>query len=148
LCFWSIRHPQSAVTLYIYRVGWTYPARNLFMDLNLWKSLVVHGLYLDRSDRSVVPDRLREPQPVRPLGHTGQTGSCQIWSSTHCTMITICAEWYWSHQLRFQLASLSAVTIVFNFFQPKDCIRKLWYWFSPRMWDIGIIECVPVLMVY
>ena len=39
------------MTLYIYRVGWTYPARNPFIDLNLQKVLIVLGLQVDRSDR-------------------------------------------------------------------------------------------------
>jgi len=47
--------PQSAMTLYIYRVGWTYPAKIPFTNLNLWKSLVVLGLCLDQSDRSDPP---------------------------------------------------------------------------------------------
>ena len=47
-----IGYPQSAVALYIFRVGWTYPVKNLFTDLNLLKSLVVLGLCLDRSNRS------------------------------------------------------------------------------------------------
>ena len=52
--------PQSAVTLYIYRVGWTYPARNFFTDENLRNSLITLGLLIDRSDRSTLP--------VRPVG--------------------------------------------------------------------------------
>ena len=48
------------MTLYIYRVGWTYPARNPITDLNLQRVLVVLGFQVDRSDRS-------DP-PVRPVG--------------------------------------------------------------------------------
>ena len=52
--------------LYIYRLGWTYPKKNLLQDLNLLKSLVILGFHLDRSDRSTLP--------VRPVDPTGQTG--------------------------------------------------------------------------
>ena len=52
------------MTLYIYRVGWTYPARNPNTDLNLQKVLVVVGFQLDRSDR-----RFAESE----IGSTGQT---------------------------------------------------------------------------
>ena len=67
------------VTLYIYRVEWTYPARNLIYRYKSIKTLVVLGLYLDRSDRSDLSVR-----PCR-TGHsasTGQTGWCQFWLST------------------------------------------------------------------
>ena len=47
-----IGYPQSVVTFYIYRVGWTYPARKLFTDLNLQKVLVVLRFQVNRSDRS------------------------------------------------------------------------------------------------
>jgi len=58
------------MTLYIYRVGWTYLARNPFTDLNLLKTLIVLGL-LDLSDRSDLPVR-----PVGPCrtGHSASTG--------------------------------------------------------------------------
>ena len=52
---------QSAVTLYIYRVGGLVPQEIILQDLNLLKFLVVLGFYSDRSDwldRSVVPDQL------------------------------------------------------------------------------------------
>ena len=42
---------QSAVTLYIYRVGWTYPVRNPITDLNLQRVLVVLEFQVNRSDR-------------------------------------------------------------------------------------------------
>ena len=45
--------PQSAVTLYIYRVGGLAPQEIQLQDLNLLKYLVVLGLRLNRSDRSV-----------------------------------------------------------------------------------------------
>ena len=58
--------PQSAVTLYIYRVGWTYPARNpVYRSKSIKKTLVVLGLYLDRS---VPAGQATVPQPVRPVG--------------------------------------------------------------------------------
>ena len=57
----AIGFPQSAVTLYIYRVGWTYPARNLITDLNLQKILIIFEFQVDRSDRSDPPVR-----PVTP----------------------------------------------------------------------------------
>ena len=74
--------PESVVTLYIYRMEWTYPARNPVYRSKSIKNLVVLGLYLDRSDRSDLPVR-----PVSPCwtGHsasTGQTGWCQFWLST------------------------------------------------------------------
>ena len=80
------------MALYIYRVGWTYPARNPFTDLNLQKVLIVLGLQADRSDRSDPPVRPvgifrsdTQSRPVRPLAGTGQTSLfdlCQFWSST------------------------------------------------------------------
>ena len=62
---------QSAVALYIYRVGGLVPQEILLQDLNLWKTLVVLGLYLDRSDRSDLPVR-----PVGPCrtGHSASIG--------------------------------------------------------------------------
>ena len=54
---------QSAVTLYIYRVGKTYPARNH----------VYRSKFIKNSNCTWTP-----PRPVRPVGPTGQTGwSCQ-----------------------------------------------------------------------
>ena len=47
------------MTLYIYRVGWTYPARN----------------HVYRSKSMKNPSCIRTlPGPVRPVGPTGQTG--------------------------------------------------------------------------
>ena len=70
--------PQSAVTLYIYRVGGLVPQEILLQDLNLLKTLVVVGLCLDRSDRSDPPVRpvgrarpATTARQVRPLGQTG-----------------------------------------------------------------------------
>ena len=56
-------------------IGWggLIPQKILLQDLNLLKSLVILGFHLDRSDRSVVPDRLQTLRPVRPLERTGQT---------------------------------------------------------------------------
>jgi len=77
----AIGYPQSAVTLYIYRVGGLAPQEILLQDLNLLKALVVLGLCLDRSDPPVRPvSRARPataPRPVRPLGLV----CCQFWSS-------------------------------------------------------------------
>ena len=51
--FGSIVVPQSAVALYIYRVGWTYPARNP----------------ITRSKSIKIPSCTRIPLgPVRPVG--------------------------------------------------------------------------------
>ena len=89
--------PQLAVALYIYRVGGHVLQEILLQDLNLWKSLVLLGLYLDRSDRSYLPvrpvgsyqigyiakdrsDRLE--RPVRPVGLV----CCQFWSSTYAPL--------------------------------------------------------------
>ena len=68
------------MTLYIYRVGWTYPEKNPITYLNLQRILVVLGFQVDRSDRSdrsVLPDRLHGPDrsdcsqaPVRPVCST------------------------------------------------------------------------------
>ena len=52
-------YPQSAVTLYIYRVGKTYPTR----------SHVYRSKFIKNSNYSRIP-----PRPVRPVGPTGQTG--------------------------------------------------------------------------
>ena len=62
-------------------IGWSglIPQEILFTDLNLWKTLVVLGLYLNRSDRSVPAGQATVPRPVRPLG---QTAWCQFWLST------------------------------------------------------------------
>ena len=58
---------QSAVTLYIYRVGKTYPVRNL--------------VYTSKSIR--FPNCTRTPHgPVRPIGPTGQTGRAPAGSAT------------------------------------------------------------------
>jgi len=47
-CFWLLGCSQSVGALYIYRVGRSCPARNPITDLNLWKSLIALGLYVDR----------------------------------------------------------------------------------------------------
>ena len=65
---------QSAVTLIFIGWGRLTPQEILFTDLNLLRTLIVLGLLLYRSDRLVMPDRLQTPRPVRPPGHTGQTG--------------------------------------------------------------------------
>ena len=69
------------MTLYIYRVGSTYPARNPFYRWNLRNSLITLGLLIDRSDWSTLPVRPvgccrtdYSVWPVRLLGRTGQTG--------------------------------------------------------------------------
>ena len=66
-------------------IGWggLIPQEILFIDLNLWKTLVVLRLYLDRSDRSVPAGQATVPRPVRPLG---QTGWCQFWLSTYAPL--------------------------------------------------------------
>ena len=91
------------MTFYIYRVGWTYPARNPIIELNLQRVLVVLWFQVDRSDRSDPPIRPADPpvrpvgvarpatwsRPVRPLSSTGQTGlfdQCQFWSSTYAPL--------------------------------------------------------------
>ena len=79
------------MTLYIYRVGWAYPARNPITDLNLQRVLVVLGFQVDRPP--VRPVGVARPatwsRPVRPLSSTGQTGlfdQCQFWSSTYAPL--------------------------------------------------------------
>ena len=74
-CDWI---PQSAVTLYIYRVGGLAQQEILLQDLNLLKSLVVLGFHLDRSDRSALPEKLQHLRPVRPPGMTGQIGRSRL----------------------------------------------------------------------
>ena len=94
MCFLIDWMSQSAVALYIYRVGGLVPQEILLQDLNLWKSLVVLGLCLDRSNLPVKPvgscrigyiikdrsDRLE--RPVRPVGLV----CCQFWSSTYAPL--------------------------------------------------------------
>ena len=55
--------PESTVTLYIYRVGWTYPTRNpIYRSKSMKISNCIRTLH----------------GPVRPARPTGQTGwSCQ-----------------------------------------------------------------------
>ena len=74
------------MTLYIYRVGWTYPARN---SIYRSKSIKIPSctrtlLGPVKPVRPVGRARLmlHEPRPVRPLRSTGRTGPCQIQSST------------------------------------------------------------------
>ena len=59
--------PQSAVTLYIYRVGKTYPARN--------------PVYISKSIKNSNYSRT-PPRPVRLVGPTGQTGRAPAGSAT------------------------------------------------------------------
>ena len=79
---------QSAVTLYIYRVGWTYPAKNLFYRSRSTKILIVLGLLLDWSDKSDPPVRPVGLLPDRPQYQTGQTA----WSdrSRPILVVNIC----------------------------------------------------------
>ena len=65
---------------------WTYPARNHITDLNLQRVLVVLGFQVDRSDQSVLPDRLHGPDrsdrsqaPVRPVCLTSANFGRQQW---------------------------------------------------------------------
>ena len=102
--------PQSAVALYIYRVGGLAPQEILLQDLNLWKSLVVLGLCLDRSNLPVKPvgscrigyivkdrsDRLE--RPVRPAGLV----CCQFWSSTGCFSLTC-----WMNSIKLSICHAS-----------------------------------------
>ena len=56
---------QSAVALYIYRMGWTYPAKNPF-----------YRIYKN-------PNSTRTPLgPVRPVRPTGQTGRSPVGQAT------------------------------------------------------------------
>ena len=67
--------PQSAVTLYIYRVGWTYPARNL---VYISKSIKIPSCTRTLLGPVRPVGRIRpatgKPQPVRPPTDTSQTG--------------------------------------------------------------------------
>ena len=74
---------QSAVTLYIYRVGWTYPVRN-----PVYRSKPMKNPSCTRTLPGPVtpvgPCRTATvPRPVRPLG---QTGWCQFWLSTYAPL--------------------------------------------------------------
>ena len=121
---------QSAVTLYIYRVGKTYPARNP----------VYRSKSINNSNCTRTP-----PRPVRPVGPTGQTrwscqtiyrcldrsdrldtlvrpvcsGYCQFWSSTLCMIpgIYICAI-HVSNKEKFPFSPLNFAQ---NPFFPLDC---------------------------
>jgi hypothetical protein len=71
--------PQTAVTLYIYRVGRSCPARNPFTSRNsqgLLNSTRTRGPPV----RPVwpLPDRLQDAPPVRPLRDTGLTGGISL----------------------------------------------------------------------
>ena len=66
--------PQSAVTLYIYRVGKTYPARNPIYRSRSTKTLITLGLLIDRLDRSDPPARPVGLLPDQLQHQTGQTG--------------------------------------------------------------------------
>jgi len=68
----AIGFPQSAVTLYIYTVGWTYPARNPITDLNLQRVLVVLEFQVDRSDRTSQTGRCCQ------TGYMVQTGQTAL----------------------------------------------------------------------
>ena len=81
---------QSAVTFYIYRVGKTYPTRNLVYRSKSMKNPSCTRT-LPGSVRPVGPTVLGRqatvPQPVRPLGQTGQIGWCQFWLSTYTPLL-------------------------------------------------------------
>jgi hypothetical protein len=82
IVFRSIGCPHPAVTLYIYRVGWTYPVRNSFTDLNLLKTLITVRLLLDRSDPPVRPV---DPLLGRLQHQTGQTA----WSDRLMSILAV-----------------------------------------------------------
>ena len=120
---------QSAMALYIYRVGGLVPQEIILQDLNLWKSLVVLGLCLDRSDRSDLPvrpvgscrisyidkdrsDRLE--RPVRPVGLV----CCQFWSSTHIDL-------FWSGQLNV-MSKLTQICWPHPWIMSKAASDKRW----------------------
>ena len=68
---------QSIVTLYIYRMRWTYPARNpIYRSKSIKISSCTRTLLGPvRPVGRAIP--AIAPRPVRPLGQIGQTG----WSS-------------------------------------------------------------------
>jgi len=73
MCFLIDWISQSAMALYIYRVGGFVPQEILLQDLNLRKSLVVLGLCLDWSDLPVRPVGLLPGRLQRPTGQTART---------------------------------------------------------------------------
>ena len=78
---------QSAMTLYIYRVGRLTPQEIMFTDLNLLRTLITVGFFLDRSDWSDPPVRPVGLLPY-PLQHqTGQTA----WSNRSDRLMPILA---------------------------------------------------------
>jgi hypothetical protein len=75
--------PQTAVALYIYRLGRSCPVRNPFATRNsqgLLNSTWTRGPPVNRSDPPVwpLPDRLQDAPPVRPLRDTGLTGGVSL----------------------------------------------------------------------
>ena len=69
--FWSIGFSNRPWPFIFIWWGGLIPQEILFTDLNLWKTLIVLGLYMDLSDRSDLPVR-----PVGPCrtGHSASTG--------------------------------------------------------------------------
>ena len=70
------------MTLYIYRVGWTYPGRNPFtrsksMKITSCIRTLLGPVRPTSQTGRLLPNRLHRQRPVRPPGATGQTG----WSS-------------------------------------------------------------------
>jgi hypothetical protein len=82
--------PQSAVALYIYRVEWTYPARNPNYRSKPMKNSNCTRIPGRPVCRPVGVARLATwSRQVRPLVSTGQTGLfdlCQFWSSTYAPL--------------------------------------------------------------
>jgi hypothetical protein len=71
--------PRTVVTLYIYRVGRSCPARNTFTARNL------QGLLNSTRTRGPpvrpvwpLPDRLQDTPPVRPLRNTSLIGGVSL----------------------------------------------------------------------
>ena len=62
------------MTFYIYRVWWTYSARNPITGSKSIKNPSCTWIPFGPIRPSVVPDRLQTLRPVRPLERTGQTG--------------------------------------------------------------------------
>ena len=120
---------QSAVTLYIYRVGKTYPARNpVFRSKSIknsnctwtsprpvgptgqtgWSCQTVYR-HLDRSDRL--------DTPVRPVC----SGYCQFWSSTYAPLFfgKACVPKNTSLDQNCLRATISNASAIYSLNMPK-----------------------------
>ena len=105
-------YPQSAVTLYIYRVGKTYPARN--------------PVYRSKSMKNPSCTRTL-PRPVRPVGPTGQTGRSlpdrpQCLDRSDRSVRPVGANFDCQH--KSNKVCLSTATLAIKYQRGRSCARK------------------------